>query len=246
MGAGPVLLVAGGSPGQALVLTPDSAAASTQIAALPRPASVTLFGRNGTVQGAEMPAIADSNGCSIASLRAAGPPRPWNVGFIGGVTAAIAMDSTQSLTPADSASLVASANRLASALPSDSAGRFAGLPFVVRSLWRFSIPSGETVVVATLTRQINQEATPLQEHTLLVAERPASDTTLTTAYSERSFGFEETIESRDVVAAVLIGDARVPALILSRDFGDGIAYALVERGNDGRWRSRWHSGRFRC
>ena len=72
-------------------------------------------------------------------------------------------------------------------------------------MWRFTIPDGPQVVVATLVRQINQEATPLQERTLLVAERAPSDTTFTTAYSERSYGDEETIESREVLAAVLLG-----------------------------------------
>src|SRR5206468_1791618 len=117
-------------------------------------------------------------------------------------------------------------------LPNDSAGRFAALPFVVRSIWRFTITGGPRVIVATLTRQINQEATPLQEHTLLVAERPntpaSADTSLTTAYSERSYGPEETIESRELLAAVMIGDAKTPALILSRDYGDETAHGLLE------------------
>jgi hypothetical protein len=100
--------------------------------------------------------------------------------------------------------------------------------------------------VATLTRQINQEATPLQEHTLVVAERPADDTTLTAGYSARSYGVEETIESRDVLAAAMFGAARTPALILTRDYGDATAYALVERGPDGQWHLRWSSPRRHC
>ena len=88
---------------------------------------------------------------------------------------------------------------MASAIPNDSAGRFTGLAFVVKGLWRFNVPDGPQVVIATLVRQINQEATPLQERTLLVAERPPNDTTLTTAYSERSYGDEETIETREIL-----------------------------------------------
>ena len=137
-------------------------------------------------------------------------------------------------------------NRLASALPNDSAGRFAGLPFVVRSLWRFTIPSGSLVAVASVTRQINQEATPLQEHTLLVAERAPGDTTFSTAYSERSYGQEETIESREILAGALIGVARLPALFLIRDYGDASAYGLIERGQDSKWRRRWTSSRRHC
>jgi hypothetical protein len=200
------------------------------------------------VQTAELPAISDSSTCAIATLSAAPPPRPWSIGFIGGVVSPLPMDSIQSLTPQDSASLAATVTRLASALPNDSAGRFSGLPFVVRTMWRFVIPGDVQIVVATLARQINQEATPLQEHTLLIAERrlKGNDTTFSKAYSERSYGAEETIESPEVLAAAQLGGNRNAALILSRDYGDVTAYGLLERGDDGRWRARWTSARRHC
>ena len=242
--AGPVLLAPTVSPGQAFVVAPDSAMAAAELAAIPHPASVTLFGRGGTVQTADLSAVPDTGVCVTGSLTAAPPPRPWSIGFIGGVIAPIPLDS--SISASDSTALVVTMNRLASALPNDSAGRFAGLPFVVRSLWRFTIPGGQLVAVASVTRQINQEATPLQEHTLLVAERTPSDTAFTTAYSERSYGEEETIESREVLAGALIGTTRVPALFLIRDYGDASAYGLIERGPNGKWRRRWTSSRRHC
>ena len=165
---------------------------------------------------------------------------------MGGVIAPVAMDSTESLSRADSAKLVVEMTRLASALPNDSAERFSGLPFIVRSVWRFKIPSGQTVVIATLSRQINQEATPLQERSFLVAEQSATDSTYSTVYSERTSGPEETIESQEVLGAVLVGTTRTPALILSRDDGDFVAYGLVERAENGRWSQRWRSARRRC
>ena len=246
--AGPLLLVAAESPSRAFVVAPDSATAAAQLASIPRPASVTLFGRGGTVQTAELPAVPDTSVCIIASLSAAPPPRPWSVGFIGGVVSPLPMDSLQSLSPADSLALAVSMTRLASALPNDSAGRFTGLPFVVGPVWRFVIPSGVPIVIATLIRKINQEATPLQEHTLIIAERrgQAGDTSFATAYSERSYGDEETIESRDVLAAALIGGSRTPAIIIGRDYGVASAFGLVERGDDGRWRPVWRSARRRC
>jgi hypothetical protein len=198
------------------------------------------------VQTAELPAVSDTSVCATATLSAAPPPRAWNVGFIGGVVSPIAMDSLGALAPADSSTLTVGLNRLASALPNDSAGRFNGLPFVVRSIWRFSTPQGTQFVAGTLSRSINQEATPLQERTLLVAERSPSDSSLTTVYSERSYGDEETIETREVIAAVLLGGSRNVAIILSRDFGDAVSYALIERGDDGKWRLRWNSPRRRC
>ena len=244
--AGPVLLIAGESATRALVLLPDSANRSAALASIPHPASVTLFGRNGTVQTAELPEITDAGACFVATLSASPPPRPWNVGFIGGVVSPIAMDSIESLARVDSLALTTGVIRLASALPNDSAGRFSGLPFVVRSVWRLLIPQGPQVVAATLTRQINQEATPLQERTFLIVERSATDSTLARAYSERSYGDEETVESREVLAAILLGTTRNVAIVLSRDFGDETAYALIERGDDGRWRARWKSPRRRC
>lgn len=244
--AGPASLVSAGPASQAFVIPPDSASAAAQLAKLPRPASVTLFGRGGTVQTAELPTLGDLNGCAVGTLSAAPPPRPWSIGFVGGVVAPVALDSIENLSPADSNEMVVLATRLASALPNDTSGRFTGLPFVVRTMWRFTLPSGPTTLIATLTRQINQEATPLQEQTLLIAERAPNDTAWTTAYSERSIGNEETIESRDLLAVALLGASRTPALILARDYGDGTAYGLVERSDDGTWRPRWRSARRRC
>jgi hypothetical protein len=244
-GAGAALLVATDSPTRALLILPTDGD-SASLSAIPRPASATLFGRAGEVQTAEMPSVHDSLGCLVAPLTAAPPPHAWNVGFIGGVVTPISVDSAAAISPADSASLVASLNRLASSLPNDSAGRFTGLPFVVQALWRFAIPDGPAVVVGSLVRQINQEATPLQERTLVIGERPPNDTTFSMGYAERSYGQEETIETRELLAALLIGDSRTPAIILSRDFGDENAFSLVERGADGRWRVRWTSRRRHC
>jgi hypothetical protein len=244
--AGPVLLIATDAPTRAFVLVPDPANSAASLASIPHPASVTLLGRNGSVQSAELPQVTDTGACPSATLSAAPPPRAWNVGFIGGVVAPVALDSLESLARNDSLALTTGVIRLSSALPNDSAGRFSGLPFVVRGLWRFTVPQGPQVVAATLMRQINQEATPLQERTFLVAERSPTDSMLTTVYSERSYGDEETIETRDVLAAILLGPTRNAAIVLSRDFGEATAYALIERGNDGKWRARWNSPRRHC
>jgi hypothetical protein len=242
--AGPVLLIGGDSPLRAMVIVPDSATVAATIAELPRPASVTLFGRSGTVQTAEIPVVSDSDVCAVAQLSAAPPPRAWNVGFVGGVVSPLAMDSLSSLGRADSLNALTNITRLASAMPNDSAGRFAGLPVVVRTIWRFSIPGGPQAFIGLVRRQINQEATPLQEHTLIIAERSPSDSTMSAVYSERSYGDEETIESRDILAAVQLG--RTVALVISRDYGNAAAYGLVERGDDGKWHARWVSARRHC
>jgi hypothetical protein len=244
--AGPVLLVMADVPGRAFVLLPDTANTQAAVANIPHPASVTLFGRGGSVQTAELPALSDTGACLAATLSAAPPPHPWNVGFIGGVVSPLAMDSTETLSRADSASAVLAMVGFAAALPNDSAGRFTGLPFVVHSLWRFALPTGQQIVVANLTRQINQEATPLQERTMIISERQPADSLSVAVYSERSSGAEETVESREVLGAVLLGGNRIPALILVRDFGDSTSYSLLERGADGRWVAQWTSPRRHC
>jgi hypothetical protein len=243
---GPVLLVAAESPSEAFVILPDSIDAAAQAATLPRPAFVTLFGRGGTVQTAELRTGPDLGACHTSALAAAPPPKPWSVGFLGGVVAPIAMDSLESLSGADSAVLVADATRLASSLPNDSFGRFAELAFTVRSLWRFTIPPAHTVVIATLVRQINQEATPLEERTFLIAERKDGNAPLATKYSERSYGEGETIENWEVLATTASGDVRKVNVIVSRDFGNGIAFSLIQRSPDGRWRIQWTSPRRNC
>jgi hypothetical protein len=245
VGAGPVLLVAGDTPTRALIVLPAENGQAT-LAALPHPASATLFSRSGVIQTADLPTVTDSGGCPFASLNTAPPPRPWSVGFIGGVVAPLPVDSVGSLSTADSSRYTTWLNRLASALPNDSSGRFSGLPFVVRSISRFAIPDGPQVVVGTLSRQLNQEATPLQERTFLIAEQAHGDSTLASAYGERSYGDEETIESRELLAALLIGDTRTPAVVVSRDFGNDVAYALFERVGQAKWRNQWSSPRRRC
>ena len=246
--AGRVLLVEGESPGQALVIPPDSATAVSVLTTLPKPAAATLLGRGGTVQAAELDAAGDTETCRPWPVVAAPPPRPWSVGFVGGVVSPIALDSLDGFSRADSTTLVATVIRLASALPNDSAGRFAGLPFSVHSLWRFRLTGNLQVLAATLVRQINQEATPLQERTLLVAQRmlSGSDSTYATAYSERSYGDEESIETSDILAAAELGSNRRATLILARDFGDAVSFGFIERDAEGRWRSRWTSARRRC
>ena len=240
-----MLLVSEDAPTRALVIVPSENSAAA-LAALPHPASATLFSRSGSVQTADLPTIADSAGCAVASLSAAPPPRPWSIGFIGGVVAPLSIDSTGSISNADSSRYATWLNRLASALPNDSSGRFSGLPFVVRSISRFAIPDGPEVLVGTLSRQLNQEATPLQERTFIVAEQARKDSTIVAAYGERSYGDEETIESRELLAAFLIGEARTPAIVVSRDFGNDVAYALLERVGDAKWRNQWSSARRHC
>ena len=103
-GAGALLLVATDSPTKALVVLPTESD-TTPIATIPHPASVTLFGRGGSVQTADLPSVRDSLGCLVAPLTAAPPPHAWSIGFVGGVVTPLAVDSAASIDHADSARL---------------------------------------------------------------------------------------------------------------------------------------------
>jgi hypothetical protein len=158
------------------------------------------------------------------------------------------MDSIESLSRADSARLAAEVTRLASALGPGNSDRFAGLPFTVTSLWRFRAGPGAEGVVANLVRHINQDARPLEERTLIIAERDSTrrDERFTLSYADRSQGAEETVESRDVLALARTAPDAQPMLVVGRDYGDGMAYALIQRDPSGRWREKWHSPRGHC
>ncbi len=176
------------------------------------------------------------------------PLSPWRVAFARGHARSIPLDSTPALAGPDSALVAAEVARLASALPQDAASPFRGLPFVVRDVRRFTPAEGVEALVADVVRRVNQEATQQTEHLLLVAERSTArpNAPWVTAYHERTAGPEETLEMSEVLAAVALGPAGRPTLVVGRDFGDGVAYALVERTGPRQWRLRWSSAYAGC
>ena len=241
---GSVLLVAGDDPSTALAVFPDSGADSSLAGE-----SATLVGRSGDSENARIQARAEAHGEACAGYPAwrvstSGGTTPWAFGLVGARVRPIKLDSLAGLTHADSAQLTAQATRLASMLPTGGGeDRFEGLPFAVRALWRFPVAKGE-VMVSGLMRQVNQEAQPLEERTMIVAERDSATSEWRTAYYERSRGSDETVEARDVVAAAYVGGAG-PLLIVGRDYSDAAAYSLIERTANG-WRLVWTSPHVRC
>lgn len=258
---GPVLWVAGATPGEAVAVFPDftdstlTDTTTFDVSAV-QPAAVELFTREGSVgrarvalTGARPRAAAECTAWPTARVERVGTGAGWGVAFPDGKAVAIPLDSIEDDAPADSALLAATVTRLAAALPGDTAALFRGLPFFVRSARRFSPAPEVDAVVAQLVRKVNQEANPLEEHIMVVGERPASSpakTPYTAAYVERVSGMEETIEASDVLAAVRLGAAGTPTLVIGRDYGDGMVYALLQRGDDGRWRLRWSSAYAGC
>jgi hypothetical protein len=95
---------------------------------------------------------------------------------------------------------------------------------------------------------VNQEASPQEEQTLLIAERDSGVTAgpYQLAYAERGSGREEQVATPEVLAAVRVAGSAQPLVVLVRDNEDGVVYALLERTGGRRWRVRWTSSVTRC
>lgn len=251
--AGPVLLAAGPSPEEAIVFlgAGNETAAALDTGAVDQ-ASATLLGRDGSRFTAtlELPAGNDNPACRVwplRQLRAAGGAGTWSIGFLSDTVTGIPLDSVGALSARDSMSLAAEASRLASAVTANTSPAFEGLRFTVQDVRRFQAAPGVQALAAQLTRRVNQEASPQEELTFLIAERDSGATSgpYRLAYAERSFGKEEEMSSSELVAAVRIGDGP-PSLIVARDGDDGLAYSIIERVAPRQWRVRWTSGLAKC
>jgi hypothetical protein len=228
------------------------------------PGAVTLYGRGGLAGEARAVLAGQGpgeDGCASWPTVRLGPASGadavpgWTLGLVHRAgeapPSAITLDSLEALHGADSAGVAATVTRLAAALPATQrrrAGRFHGLPFVVRSARRFAPAPGREAIVAVLGRALAQESAPQAEEVLLVAERPAGGGTWSVAHSERVSGPEETLSAVEVLGALRVGDggdARA-TLVLAYDLERGSRYALLERVGPARWRVRWTSVRRGC
>jgi hypothetical protein len=172
--------------------------------------------------------------------------RDWTVAFQRGASTPIALRPIESLASPDSARLAAQLTRLAASLPNDTARAFRGLPFVIRAAHSFTAAIGVESVVTEIVRRVNVEANPREETLLLIAERDGTPGEWRVAYSERASGDEVHVERATPLAAVKLGAAALPTLVLERAGADWITYALVQRQRDGRWRESWESAYSGC
>ena len=252
--AGAALFVQGETRDEAIVLFPDatdSVATSVLNTLQYRAAGVALFGRGGAQLAAQLgpqPTHTDAE-CLVWPLRGVqgvGADTVWAVGFSNGHIGALALDSVEVLSTRDSLALVAEASRLASSVTVPTPPAFQGLRFSVHDIRRFEVSPGVAAIVAHLMRKVNQEASPQEEQTLLIAERDSGATSgpYHLVYAERTHGLEETTITPEVIAGVHI--AGRPTLVVARDGQEGVAYALLERTGPGRWRIRWTSRWTRC
>jgi hypothetical protein len=240
----PLLLAPGRSPDRSLIALADTTELEPEGSLLD--SNATFIRLDGQSAPGKVAITQSAEGCIEASIDPA-PSIAWGVGFIGGSAVPLKVDSIAGMTRQDSSALTRVAYRLASTVPNGAGSRFTGLPFGVVQLWRAKLPDGSTAMAATLRRQINQEDSPLEERTFIIAE---SDSTAPDGYalmySEQSSGAEETVESRELLAAVTFPPATAVDFIVSHDFGDQTSYSIIERVARGRWHVRWASRRFSC
>jgi hypothetical protein len=265
--AGPVLLVAGDRPDAAVVVFPEvqgeHAAVELRLdTASVRGATATLVTRAGTTSTATLgerttPEEEDEEDCvgwpMVRVVSPSGTVAPWAIGLVGRARLTpIPLDSVGSLSATDSAALVAEVARLASTLPPRGASaRLRGLPFFVQDLRRFRVAPGVDAVVAQVIRRVHQEASPLEERTLLIAERDSARSSdrpgrYGIAFHQRTVGSEETLEGSEVLAALTPQTALRPMLVLARESEGGVRYSLLERTGVRTWRVKWTSALVRC
>lgn len=170
----------------------------------------------------------------------------WQVGFVSGRVQPIQLDSIEGLPSADSAALAVSLAQTAASLPVASDPTFRGLPFRVRSAYRFRLDSID-VVVADVVRSVNEEANPRVEHLLIVGEKPHGAVgKFNVGYYSRTAGAEESVQATEVLTAVRIGDAKRPAIVVNIEYDDGGKLGLVERTGPGEWKATWRSAYTDC
>jgi hypothetical protein len=246
-GAAPLVLVPGHATDRALIALADTSTLDARDAL--RDSIATLFRFDATSSTSRISTSDDGAGCQEAIIERA-PSSPWGVGFIGGSPTPLVVDTLHGMSRRDSTDLTRTAFRLASAIPPAPGRRFFGLAFGLVDLWRIHLPDTSadhpTVLVASLKRQINEEDNPLEERTFIIAEASAATAgSYQLVYHERDSGAEETIQTRDLLAAVRFPSS--PAdIVVARDFGGQQSYSIIERVAPGKWIQRWTSRRFSC
>jgi hypothetical protein len=263
--AGPVLLVAGGRPDAAIVVFPDvqgaHAAAELRFDTTALHGAVAaLLDRAGATSTAilgDRTTPGEEEDCvgwpMLRVASSSGVPAPWTVGLIGARLVPVPLDSVGSLSPTDSATLVVEVTRLASTVPVRQAvARLRGLPFSIQGVQRFRAAPGVDAIVAQVVRRVHQEANPLEERTLLIAERDSAQQQeqrtgrYTVVFHQRAVGREETLEGSEILAALAPQDMLRPMLVVARESEGGVRYLLLERAGPRTWRVKWMSALVRC
>lgn len=170
----------------------------------------------------------------------------WRVGFVSGRVQPIPLDSIEAMNSADSSTLAVSLAQTAATLPAASDPTFRGLPFRVRSAYRFTLDSLD-VVIADVVRTVNEEANPRVEHLFIVGEKPRNVVgKFAVGYYSRTAGKEESVQATEVLATVRVGAPRRPVIVVNIEYDDGGKLGFIERTAPGEWRATWRSAYTDC
>jgi hypothetical protein len=228
---GTILIVPSDTDNTGILVYPDAIPAGATPA-------IDLMTAGGEMAAAAVTiAGADSLECGSAPVLrlSAGSFGTWAIG-VRAPRGILRSDSVEALAGADSARVVTQLARMASMIDPNEESRFTGLPFNVANARRYTV--GNTrLVAAHLVRRLPQEASPLEQHTFMIAERALFADSLALRYSERSEGTEESAEHFEILAA-LAGESGT-LLLIARDNTSGTRYEILERSATGSWRVRW-------
>lgn len=254
--AGPVMIVAaGGNTDTIAVILPEATDSTIEsVQSISAPVSgltFDLFGRAGkiasTIAASPLPQTDSTEECySWPLARLQSPHANWQVGFVSGRVQPIKLDSIEGMQSADSAALAVALAQTAATLPVASDPTFRGLPFRVRSAYRFQLDTVD-VVIADVVRTVNEEANPRVEHLLIIGERRhGASGKFDVGYYSRNAGPEESTQATEILTAVGLGAERKPAVVLSIEYDEGGKLGLVERIAPGEWRATWKSAYTDC
>lgn len=254
--AGPVMLVSTGSgfDSAAIVLPEVTDSTMEEVRGTSPPVSgltFELFGRSGNVESSGVAPLTTTGNaqrdCSAwPAARVPSAHTSWRIGFVRGNVKPIALDSIESLSSTDSASLAASLAQSAAILPVSADPVFRRLPFRVRSAYTFRLDSVE-VVIADVVRSLNEEANPRIEDLFLIGERQIGTTgKYTVGYFNRIAGAEETMQATEVLAAVEIGGSKHSTVIVNVESEEGTQLQFIVRTGPGQWRQTWRSAYTDC
>lgn len=170
----------------------------------------------------------------------------WRVGFRRGMATSLSLDSLEDFSSADSSAATVELARLASALSVSNDPAFQGLPFIIRKAYR-TTSERSSFLIGDIVRRIPQEATPREEHLLLVAEKSSSDASrYQTVFETRASGSEDLVRTSEVLAAIRFVNGGRVALIVAFEYENGGRVVLIERSAPFQWSMKWRSAYTGC
>lgn len=256
--AGTFFIVPGSSAESALVIYPEYSSDQSIEAAhfdIRRAANASVeLTRDGETLGSArltnvvVDQVEDCSAWPRAQVVSNGPgqsiPTDWSVGLASSVRR-FPLAQLAHMSEKDSVRFVIALARLASGIADDTSTVFRGRPFVVRQVTMVRADS-LPFLFGEVIRSIDQEAMPLQEHLTILAEPDATQVGgYRVAYFERSTGSEETVETTELLAA-FAPDGVTLQLLVSRELGEGVAYAVFSRDAGRSWHVRWTSAYAGC